>query len=383
MDSTYADVLRDSLAAAGWQAYVERAQIGTRRGYHVRIQPAADSGTTNLIASALRARGATAESVREVGRYAGVARAIIVRRGSAPHSTARWLLSPTRTVLLAVDDARGSNAAPMPDGFVFAADGGGPALHVEGVWDVAPSPDWTSVAYGVAYQYGRRTAAPLLAADWRAFALAVGLSEDTVRAESFAVSTSPPRQAIARVVVAHASAGAALLRAIDDVPGETPGPPALGRVPAGWRVRWSTHGDTLFAGSRPVSAADNAPSTLWRAFDPTGARPVSPWMVATPPDSAQWQTAATAQSELARTTGAPRPPFAGSIWTVDGGGPWLRARRSGTTGPWRIIGPGRLLAATRSGAIIAALAPVADGDSTAGRGDATRGHVVVYLLPQR
>jgi hypothetical protein len=62
----------------------------------------------------------------------------------------RWLRSPDGDGLLVLEDWSSTENEPFYDGFLLASEAAGRTLQVDSVWDVAPSPDWSRVAYGEA-----------------------------------------------------------------------------------------------------------------------------------------------------------------------------------------------------------------------------------------
>src|SRR5207244_2069483 len=63
----------------------------------------------------------------------------------------RWILSPDRHALLVVDDPVGIENDPIPNAFFFGDEASQFQVQMDSVWDVVPSPDWKSLAFGRAY----------------------------------------------------------------------------------------------------------------------------------------------------------------------------------------------------------------------------------------
>src|SRR5262245_29657539 len=112
----------------------------------------------------------------------------VVNQGVRGLSTrVRWMLSPDSSTILATEDPVGAEADPVPNGFVLASEQA-PVLQRDSVWDVAPNPEWTRIAYARAYGSPPGERDSLTAAEWQAFAQRVGLPVDVVRAGAFSTS---------------------------------------------------------------------------------------------------------------------------------------------------------------------------------------------------
>jgi hypothetical protein len=66
-------------------------------------------------------------------------------------ATVRWVLSPARRSIVVVEDPVSVEADALPDGFLYGSEATGAIVQMDSVWDVAPSPDWTRIAYGRAF----------------------------------------------------------------------------------------------------------------------------------------------------------------------------------------------------------------------------------------
>ena len=77
----------------------------------------------------------------------------IIRVNPGPRGMAgvvRWVYSPDSSALLAIEDWVSVEAEAFFDGFMLASERTGAWVREDSVWDVAPSPDWSRVAYGLA-----------------------------------------------------------------------------------------------------------------------------------------------------------------------------------------------------------------------------------------
>ncbi|GAC1515600.1 MAG: hypothetical protein NVS1B4_06740 [Gemmatimonadaceae bacterium] len=379
MDSAAAEGMRDSLAAAGWDAYIDRAQVGTRRAHHVRILPSDDEMLTTLATPVLRQNGAVdAEVVQETGGHEPATRMVAVRTAAATATRVRWATSPAGDALAVVDESTAANGDPLPSAFVLAGDGDLAALHVEGIWDVAVAPDWRSVAYGLSYLYAPSRAL-LDRRDWAAIASAAAVGDSVVRRATFPVAGATRRQGLARLVVAPRPIGRA---GQAPLPGEGNGPRPGAAPVGGWAVQWSPAGDTLYAQDRPAGVV-RAGDASWRAYDPRGMTLLAPH--ARPgPTSMRWSESPAGTDPHADAAGGVPTLLVGQIWTIHTDGVWLYARRTAAqSGRWLILGPGTSLAISRAGSVVAALAPRYSPSQDRARPPVVEQVPVVYLLPSR
>lgn len=263
-------------------------------------------------------------------------------------STPRWTRAPDGCALLIVQAAASVEADPVPDGFLLASERGGFVHQRDSVWDVAPSPGWDRIAFATAHgaQPGGR-AETLSGAEWASLGARAGISGEAARAGSFSCSGMNYVYCLARLNVVPAA-----------------GPPSSGSAPsrpvlAGWRVRWSGDGRTVYAGI-PPGRQDFAPPSAWLAVDPTrlAVRDTLPAA-----DSARFADPGWSEGPLL-TYGVTIDLAARSELAVDGGtvvsadGTITAPSRSPSAGAARdTVGPGRALAATRGGRFIAAIVP--------------------------
>ena len=258
----------------------------------------------------------------------------------------RWLPSPDGSALLVLEDWSSTENEPFYDGFLLASEAAGRTIQVDSVWDVAPSPDWSRVAFGEAIRILVGESDVIPEDSIAAVAARLGVSAAEARGAQFPASGMV------------AAAGYARLGTADLATGTVHTLPVL----AGWRVRWSDDGTRILAGRGPALADDDAPSTGWIAVDPaTGAVVGGADSAAAAP---AWVTGPTLDISVTPDTGRVEIPVEGGIIESAGGVIRLRGRE---------IGEGYALAATRRGCYIAAQAR----DAGAGEYDA-KFRLVVY-----
>jgi hypothetical protein len=305
-----------------------------------------------------------------------------VNRGTqGMRSTIRWVLSPDRRAIVVVEDAVSVEAEALPDGFLYATEVTGGVVQIDNVWDVAPSPDWTRLAFGRAYLLrggGRDTVPP---EEWRR--LESQLPEDVAERDS---------QTLQQLLEAHtfpASGMSTLLGLgltqviwVDSIglPGRLPAVPGPTHSLHGWRVRWAPTGDTLAAGAAPRMVQDDAPPARWVLVRPRRWALYGDTLGGTT-DSTRfarvgWITGPTIE------LGSPvdvrgRREIAVERGTVESrdGAIHLTTRASRGPSHTRVVGPGLALAATASGRFIVALVPGTDGKE-----HEMRAYPVVYRL---
>ncbi|HEU4830031.1 MAG TPA: hypothetical protein VFT04_12635 [Gemmatimonadales bacterium] len=252
---------------------------------------------------------------------------------------AKWLLPSDGNALLVVEDWSSIENEPFFDGMLFASESTGLVVRIDSIWDAAPSPDWSQVAFGAAtiIRGGEQDQVP--ADSFRAAAARLGVSVDEARDASFPASGMAAMAGLAQVGIMDASTGRER------------------RLPllAGWRVRWSGDGQTLLAGRGPRRSDDDDPPSRWVSAEPaTGAivGPVEPDPALAP----SWVAGPTIDMSVDPDTGRVEIPVEGGAVVSDSSRITLRGHR---------VGPGIALAATRRGCYIAALVP----DSSAGEYD--------------
>jgi hypothetical protein len=314
----------------------------------------------------------------------GSVETLLVNRGTqGMRSTIRWVLSPDRRAIVVVEDPVSVEAEALPDGFLYASEATGSVVQLDSVWDVAPSPDWTRLAFGRAFvlRAGERDTVP--PEEWQR--LEAQLPEDVAARDS---------RTLGRQLAAHAfpASGMSLMLGlgltqviwVDSVgPGRVAAPVGPTHSLHGWRVRWTPSGDTLGVGAAPRMVQDDAPPTRWVLVRPRrwalytdtlggttdSTRFAHVGWVAGPTIELANPVDLTARRELAIE--------GGTVESRDGS---IRVTRRGPGGraEVRVVGPGLALAATASGQFIVALVPRADGAE-----HEMRAYPVVYHISGR
>jgi hypothetical protein len=316
-------------------------------------------------------------------RAAGI-EALPVNRGTqGMRATVRWALSPDRRALVVVEDPVSVEAEALPDGFLYASERTGAVVQVDNVWDVAPSPDWSRLAFGRAYilRAGERDTVP--PAEWER--LEAQLPEDVAARDTRTLRRRLEAHAFpASGMAVMLGLGLAQVLWVDSL---AAGRVAVIRAPThslhGWRVRWTPGGDTLAVGASPRLVQDDASPARWVL--------VRPRRGAMPSDTLGGVTDSSGFAPIAWTVG-PTMELASQVdlsrgreIAIDGGVIAVRAdsiqltrRRSNGRQETVVVGPGVPLAATAGGRFIAALVPRRDAKQ-----HEMQAYPVVYHVPPR
>lgn len=336
-DSSNAVAKRDSLDAAGWDAYVRTIESDGRRLHRVLAMPSTDNRLAEAAAHAIRTvRGSGAvilvqDSAAPVApRIATLVR--VNEQTQGMFSVAKWALSQDRNAIIVIDDPAAVEAEPVPNAFFAGSERPLRYVRQDSVWDAAPSPDWRRVAFGRAHILRGAREDTLQTAQWEAFANRIGMPIDDVRNGAFHASGMAIAFGFARPGVVELDAGAE----------------RIFPVAAGWRVRWTRDGSRIIAGAAPSSAQDFAEATRWVALDPRDGMPLGEAPPAGQFAHVSWVDGPTVDISVAPDTSRQAIPIEDG--GVESRGGWIRARG-------RLIGPGTVLAATRSGRFIVALVP--------------------------
>lgn len=272
-------------------------------------------------------------------------------------SRVRWTLPADQRSILVVEDPVGVEAEAVPDAFLYASENTNTVFQVQGVWDVAPSPDWKQLAWGLAFVFRSGEADSIPAREWQR--LYAWLPEDVAERSTALLRRrlEPYTFPVSGMSYAKAIALTQVMK-VDSLPA---GKLAVVEAPTvrveGWRVRWTPSGDRLAVGAAPRTVQDDAEATRWTL--------VRPRLPGGYHDSVGVATAAT---RLASVTWIPGPTFDVSIpfdmnkrrhvpalgATVTSENGTIRVERQGRTTE---VGPGAALATTRDGRFIVAIVP--------------------------
>ena len=270
-----------------------------------------------------------------------------VNRGGTHGMTSRvrWVLSPDRVAILAVEDPASVEAEPVGNGHVYASESG-PVPVLEGKsWDVNPSPDWKWLAWATPWIVSARERDSLSTAQWRELARDAGLSVAEVRRGSFPASGMAIAAGLARPAIVRLDGAEPRPRA-DGKPNWLP-------MTGGWRMRWTGDG-RLLVGLAPRSVQDMTDSDRWVVVDPVSGRAGDTLGGNANAARVEWTQGPTIDIGVPldlRANG--RIAVAGG--TVESAGGWISVRDA--SGRRRAVGPGTALAATRTGRLILALVP--------------------------
>jgi len=181
-------------------------------------------------------------------------------------SRVKWILSPDSSGLIAMVDPAGVENEAIPNGFFYGSESRNFQARMDSVWDVAPSPDWGTIAFSRAYVLNPRELDSIPPAMWQEVARRTGMDTATVRTGSFASSGMSMARAIAQPGTISVPADTRATGASDDAA------PRMYPIALGWRLRWTPDGTTIALGNSPARVQDDEPSETWASLDPkTGA----------------------------------------------------------------------------------------------------------------
>ena len=365
-DSTGAMAFADSLGREGWEAESARRASGDS-GWAVRVIVPGDAELAKLTTHALRQANLEPMFLGMRSRQGNfVVRVIPVNRGSHGMSARiRWTTSGDRRAVLVVEDPRAVENEPVPNGFVFASEGADPVQR-DSVWDVAPAPDWRSVAYARAYTAGAGESDSIPPMEWHRLAGSVGLMESLVRKNVFPTSGMVTAYGVARPFVVR-------LRPVQDTTGS--GDAGL-PIPEGWRLAWTRDGSRLAIGAPPATMGDDSPASRWRLVDPVSGASRG---VADTASLAQFQWVQGPNLDVSTAVDMrQRRAFRAGDVDIESEDGWIRvyAREGARIHAPRIVGPGIALTATANGQFIVAIAP----DAAAKSYDPPNTLVVYHIL---
>ncbi|HUQ47032.1 MAG TPA: hypothetical protein VM053_02175 [Gemmatimonadaceae bacterium] len=292
-------------------------------------------------------------------RQAPVVTSVTVNHGTyGMSSKLKWLISSDGSAIIAVVDPVGVENEPIPNAFFYGSESRNFQTRMDSVWDVAPSPDWGSIAFSRARTLTNGEADSIPSSMWQDLARRTGMDTTTLRTGSFPTSGMSYARGVAQPGIIQIPADTRSAGATDAAAAK------MYPVALGWHVRWTPDGATVALGNSPAKAQDNEESATWAALDPkTGA------FHGTLPAEAKllvprWTNGPVLDiSTPVDMQGSPAIRImtgsrAMSIESVNG---VITAREIGaatdSTARMYTIGSGKALAATKGGRYILALAP--------------------------
>lgn len=176
-------------------------------------------------------------------------------------ASVRWAFSPDRRGVLVVVNPAGVEAEAVPDGFFFGLEEPAFALQADTVWDVAPAPDWSAVAYSRAFVLHSGEMDSVPQGMWDDVARRTGIDAAALRAGAFDASAMAYAKGVAQPVLVRVPPDP---RAADAAQVARPRAFPIAR---GWRIRWTADGNTLALGGNPAMVQDHAPAQGWTALE--------------------------------------------------------------------------------------------------------------------
>jgi hypothetical protein len=312
------------------------------------------------------AAGACMESSRDTSdsaraaHTAPVVSSVRVNQGTyGMASRIKWMVSPDSSAILVMVDPAGVENEAIPNAFFYGSESRNFQARMDSVWDVAPSPDWGTIAFSRAYVLNPREADSIPPAMWQEVARRTGMDTTTVRTSSFASSGMSMARAIAQPGTITIPADARAIGAGDAAA------PRTYPVALGWRVKWTADGSAIALGNSPARVQDDEPSETWASLDPkTGAFHTS-LPAETKLASQSWVSGPVLDISLPTNMDA-APPIGvvsgARSFAIESSRGVITARELGADSTSRVhtIGSGKALVATKGGRYIVALAPRAN-----------------------
>jgi hypothetical protein len=200
-------------------------------------------------------------------RQTPVVTSVTVNRGTyGMSSRLKWLMSPDSSAMIAVVDPSGVENEAIPNAFFYGSESRNFQTRMDSVWDVAPSPDWGSIAFSRARVLLNGGEDSIPSSMWQELSRKTGIDTTTLRTGSFGTSGMSSARGIAQPGVIQIPADPRAAGAADAAA------PKMYPVALGWHVRWTPDGATVALGNSPAKAEDTEESQTWAALDPkTGA----------------------------------------------------------------------------------------------------------------
>lgn len=313
-----------------------------------------------LAAACMESSPRASTDTASAARTAPVVTSVRVNQGTyGMASRVKWLMAADSSAILAMVDPAGVENEAIPNGFFYGSELRNFQARMDSVWDVAPSPDWGTIAFSRAYVLNPGGADSIPPEMWQEAARRTGMDTAAVRTGSFPSSGMSMARAIAQPGIITIPPDARATGASDTAV------PRMYPVTLGWRVRWTTDGSAVALGNSPARVQDDQESETWASLDPkTGA------FHTTLPAGAKlapkdWVAGPALDiSAPVDMQGAPRIETLanGRKLYIESSKGVITAREAGADSTARVytIGSGKALAATRGGRYILALAPRAN-----------------------
>jgi hypothetical protein len=175
----------------------------------------------------------------------------------------RWALSSDSSAIIAMVDPAGVENEAVPNAFFFGSEKRNFQTRRDSVWDVAPSPDWASIAFSRAYVLTAGGADSIPPEMWQDLSRRTGIDTATLRTGSFPSSGMTLARGVAQPGVIRIPADTRATGAADASAAR------MYPIALGWRIRWTPDGSAVALGNSPAKATDDEPSQTWAALDPT------------------------------------------------------------------------------------------------------------------
>src|SRR6187551_2819691 len=118
-------------------------------------------------------------------RQAPVVTSVTVNHGTyGMSSKLKWLISSDGSAIIAVVDPVGVENEPIPNAFFYGSESRNFQTRMDSVWDVAPSPDWGSIAFSRARTMMNGEADSIPSSMWQDLARRTGMDTTTLRTGS-------------------------------------------------------------------------------------------------------------------------------------------------------------------------------------------------------
>lgn len=270
----------------------------------------------------------------------------------------RWILSSDSSAIIAMVDPAGVENGALSNSFFYGSETRNFQTRMDSVWDVAPSPDWGSIAFARAYSLSAGGEDSISSPMWQTLARRTNIDTATLRNGSFATSGMSASRGVAQPGVIQIPTDMRAAGAADAAA------PRMYPIALGWHVRWTPDGQTVALGNSPAKAEDSEESQSWAALDPkTGA------LHGTLPANAQlvvprWTNGPVLDVSVAvdmETAPTIRIKTGQRLLLIESAHGVITAREIGTTSDSTArqfsIGSGKALTATKGGRYILALAP--------------------------